>query len=277
MPVVLLGFGVLAFAAFLIVTAPARQRMADERERERAEQAAKDACLALKDEIDVMRGQGADLNAVAAAEARLRACGARTGVLAAWESPIASAQGKRRQIELEWSNYRTTADVDAIKRNNIRGTWLRLTDDYMTDIRAALAAAEGSRAGAEAVWRELLEWIAGAQNRATCFTVGAAPCSRYGLNEPHSNERAMDEIVRGLVPVIGTPDTIAKFGEFVWSQGDQAVASISGVPAEASLLGRTAALLRATEARAGVAFTPPRAAFAPRAPRIPSAVRSALK
>jgi hypothetical protein len=274
-PVILLGFGVLAFAAFLVVTAPARAAMMDERERKRAEAAARDACRALEDEIAVMRGQNADLNAVAAAEARLAACALRTGTTTLAAVAVKNAAGKRRQVEFEWSNYRTTVDVDAIKRNNIRGTWLRLSDDYMTDIRAALSAAR-DRADAEAIFRELELWIGAAQSRASCFIDGVAPCSRYGLNEPHNHERAMDEIVRGLLPVIGTPDVISRFGAFVWERGDDAVRVISGVPFDASLYGRTVALLRATEARSPT-FTPTAPAFVPRRASSGSALSRALR
>jgi hypothetical protein len=266
---------VLAFAAFLVVTTPARQAMSDERERKRAEAAARDACRVLEDELGAMRVQGADLNAIAAAEARLTACALRTGTTTLAAVAVKSAAGKRRQVELEWSNYRTTTDVDAIKRNNIRGTWLRLSDDYMNDIRAALSAAK-DRADAEAIFRELELWIGGANARASCFVDGVAPCSRYGLNEPHSHERAMDEIVRGILPVVGTPDVVSRFGAFVWERGDDAVRVISGVTREASLYGRTVALLRASEARPPT-FTPTAPAFVPRRASGGSALSRAIR
>lgn len=205
MPVVVVGVvGVLVFVGWLIASQPARDEARAKVEQAARASAAKSDCLALANELAARRGQGADVNEMRALEMRVQACARDTGAMAVWQAAVDAMRSKRRMVTDEWANYRTTADVDAIKRNNIRGTWLRLTDEYVGDARAALAMVRGDRAGLDALVAELWEWVSAANDRAVCFGDGAAPCSRYGLNEPHNVERATDEIMRGLLPVLGS-------------------------------------------------------------------------
>jgi hypothetical protein len=217
--IVVLGVCAMLLVGTLALTAPQRaEAMRKQREREQTI-AERDACLALRDEIAVRRRAGADVNELAALEARLANCARSTGAVQPWEASLAAMAGQRRQVDYEWANYRTTTDTDAIKRNNTRGTWLRLTDEYMTAAREALALAADSREGSQAIEAELLSWAASAHDRAVCFGNGASPCSRYGLNEPHNAERAHDEIDRGILPVLGSDGTMRTYSGFVSYRG----------------------------------------------------------
>lgn len=211
----LVALGVLGLMGFVYATKPARDKLSRDIATATAAAAARDACLALQDEITAMRGQGADLNAIAAMEARLASCAKRTGAISSWEALLSPARDKRRMIELEWSNYRSTDWADTLKRGSTLGTIWRLSDDYMVNIRDALAAAKDSAEGSRAIVEELEIFWPAADVRAICH---ATP-GMCGNGDP---DRALEEFKRAVAPVTGSAYVVERHGAFLDSLGSRA-------------------------------------------------------
>lgn len=161
-------------------------------------------CRDLEAQLRAMRVQGGDNNAIARAQSELYACYAAAkaagaeidlGLLHAEDCGLIEVQ-----IGREWEHYKSTAEEDALARNNIRQQILRLGGEMVACYRAAVPMLS-TVAGAARAKQLVANSIALTRERSACFRGGLAGCSRYGLNEPSGDERDSDEAQRVWLPL----------------------------------------------------------------------------
>lgn len=161
-------------------------------------------CDALRQERSRLAVQGGDVVEIARLDAQIRACTTEAASLGAnvdlGSETLKTCLAKSEQIEQEWAHYRSTGYDDAVKRNNTRGTMLRLGEELarcfsqaVTDAQNVVTLRQIRDAVSQAIGR--------AQAREQCYLSDASGCGRFGLNEPHGNDKAADERARVITPL----------------------------------------------------------------------------
>lgn len=165
--------------------------------REREKTQALSRCDELKAQRATMAGQGAEVTQLAILDTQIRLCYEAAGRVGANVDPsdrldLGACSDRGQQIEREWTHYRSTSGEDAVKRNNTRQTILRLGEEMAACYRDVVPRATTAEQ-LEVLLASARRQYALSQERAACFRSGAAGCSRFGLNEDHGNDRALQE------------------------------------------------------------------------------------
>ncbi len=207
---VVLSLGALALVAFLYVKSPeiARKRgeAQDKREAEQRQAAEVDRCRGLREQILVSAQQGRDPNETQNLQAAYQSCIAETGIADAYRAPLVGAEAKVRQVNAEWGHYLGTSKTDGGKRGSTLGAIIRLAAGFVTDVRGALNQATTRAQVMEIRAVVVNEWLPAARDRVACFIAGQGQCSRDGINEPHNNDRARDEYLASIAPIVGAAE-----------------------------------------------------------------------
>lgn len=207
--VVVLGLGAFALVAFLVLKTPEIQRerakAQDERAAEQRQIERVDTCKGLAEEARVAAQQGQDVNVVANLVARYQSCIVELGIAEAYRGPLLGAEVLQRQVKAEFSHYFGTSTEDFTKRSNTRQAWHRMSRDHHNNIRAAIGMAT-TEAQVEEIRAAARQWVAYAMDRVTCFLGGMGGCSRSGVSEPHNNDRAHEEYLVGVAPIVGAAE-----------------------------------------------------------------------
>lgn len=210
LPLIVAVIALVAAAAWRVASARASaQSEADTIERIKGGQEGE--CRALRDRLATMRVQGGNVEEQRKVEAALRRCETELERLGLdsdrFGAAVESIATIRTQIDQEWSHYRSTSDSDFVKRSNTRGTIRRLVVDVVRRLREALALA---RTGGEvdAVEHLALGVAREAFDRARCFELSQGGCGRSGVSEPDWDERAQDEYLSGVVPIVGAVEVL---------------------------------------------------------------------
>jgi hypothetical protein len=196
--------------------------------RNKAEAAAK--CAELQARRAGVAVQGGDVNELARLDQQIKACAMASAALGnevdLGAIVLENCVAKGELISQEWAHYRSTDGTDAIKRNNTRGTWLRMTEE-MTRCFAGAIDDSTTFEGAKKIQSAIRTQVAFAESRAACFDAGVSGCSRYGLNEPHNTERATDERNRGVIPL---REQLARIDAKIAAFGSQTInANVTGI------------------------------------------------
>lgn len=166
-------------------------------------------CQELEAELAAMSGQGGDQQAIAAKQAELRICyGQAEAAGAAVDLGRVRLEQCRimlRQCREEFAHYRSTDYSDAVKRNNTRGTILRVGENFVTCVREAGNATE-TLPGAEEALALAKEAFAEFEAQRLCYLYDQAGCGRFAVNEPHGNDKAGDVQARILTPLLAVID-----------------------------------------------------------------------
>lgn len=161
-------------------------------------------CEDLKRQRAALAVQGGDVVAIARLDAEIRQCAQSAQALGADVDlggvTLDGCVAKAEQIEQEWAHYRSTEYTDAIKRNNTRGTMLRLGEEMARCFEQAVAEAETPES-IERIRTALSRAIGKAEDRERCYRNDGSGCGRFGLNEAHGNDKASDEINRVITPL----------------------------------------------------------------------------
>ncbi len=172
-------------------------------------------CNALKARIAGARLQGGDLVLAAQLEAEYESCVAETnamgGSIDVAGAQLDSIEAAGSQLAVEWTHYKSTADTDAVKRNNTRSAILRIGEDMVRELRGAVMVTT-TLPVLDRIERFTREQALQSRARIMCWLSGEGGCSRYGVNEPHPNDNATDEIIR-----IGAPLGVVEMYGVEWS------------------------------------------------------------
>ena len=201
--------------AVIALVAAAAWRVASARAAAATEESIKGGqagqCRELRDQLARARVQGKSVEDAQKIEAALRQCEAemeRLGLdVDRWAGAMEEIQGLRQKIDQEWGHYRSTDTADAVKRNNTRNTIKRSADELMRKLRATLGIAS-SAAELDQLQSAALGVAADAFARARCFELSESGCGRMALNEPDWDERARDEYLGLVVPIVGAVEVL---------------------------------------------------------------------
>lgn len=201
--------------AVLALVAAAAWRVASARAAAATEESIKGGqageCRELRDQLARARVQGRSVEDAQKIEAALRQCEAemeRLGLdVDRWAGAMEEIQGLRQKIDQEWGHYRSTDTSDAVKRNMTRNTIKRSADELMRKLRATVGVAR-SAAELDQLRAVALGVAADAFARARCFELSESGCGRLALNEPDWDERARDEYLGLLVPIVGAVEVL---------------------------------------------------------------------
>lgn len=172
-------------------------------------------CENLRAELDELRSSGNGSSQRAAQlQAELTACtqeaqryGADASVA---EVTLQTCDALSGAIETEWMAYKSTPWGDAVQRNNKRQNLLSTGRRLVQCLRQALAEAaseealmspEGSAAIYKAIRGAAVVALGNAQGRYNCYKNDGPGCGRYGLNEDHGNDKAIQENEATVVPL----------------------------------------------------------------------------
>lgn len=162
-------------------------------------------CAEIRRQLVAARVQGGDAVAASQLASQLSDCLAQAAAEGAQIDPTSAAMldadTAYSQIEAEWAHYRSTDYSDSIKRNNTRGTMLRLGEGMAAAYRAAADAAV-TPSQLAVVRASLLRSIDASERRRNCYLSNEAGCGRLGVSEPHGDDKAGDEWSRVLDPMI---------------------------------------------------------------------------
>lgn len=181
-------------------------------------------CAQLRAQLAAVRVQGGDPVAAQRIEDELNACARDVAALggtvdAAGVQLLACDTAYEQQVQ-EFSHYRSTEYSDAVKRNNTRQTILRLGDDQVRCYNGAIAAAT-SPATLNIIRASILRTLEAAVDRRNCYLYDQRGCGRFGVNEPHGNDKAADEQQRIIDPLVASyRRATARVGELGGSLAD---------------------------------------------------------
>lgn len=189
--VIFLGFAVLAVAAVVLLP---KASAAKDLNATLAE------CDALRARLTGERVQGGNPVVAAQLEAQLNACLASANAQGAKvdtsDITLEACTLMQRNIDQEWTHYKSTVWADSVKRNNTRQQVLRLGEDMVACYRRAVLGAT-TIAGLNKIEAAVRESITGSYVRANCALSNEGSCGRLGpIEEPHNNDKATDELLR---------------------------------------------------------------------------------
>lgn len=194
--IALVGGGVVIVAVAVVLFPRAAQSW--------ARNAALSKCAELQRRRAQLAAQGTEVNELAALDSEIRACSSSAQALGAeldmGEVSLDGCLDKSAKIQAEWTHYRSTDYSDSWKRNNTRGTMLRLGEDMARCFMTAIDDAE-SAASLEKIKNAIAREIARAEDRERCYLNDVSGCGRFALSEPHGNDKAADERSRVIEPL----------------------------------------------------------------------------
>jgi hypothetical protein len=168
-------------------------------------------CAELEAQLATLRTQGGDANTANQLQVRLEQCygrardaGATLDLGAVLVRDCATAQ---RQMQLEFTHYRSTTFDDPVKRNNTRSTILRLCEDVAGCFTRAVSKAESPEVLRD-IKQIVVSTIADAVARRQCYQNDEPGCGRFALNEDHGNDKAAQETARCVAPLERVVETI---------------------------------------------------------------------
>jgi copper homeostasis protein CutC len=161
-------------------------------------------CAELEAQLATIRTQGGDANTANQLQIQLEQCygrakdaGATLDLGAVLVRDCATAA---RQMQLEFTHYRSTTYDDPVKRNNTRSTILRLCEDAAACFNRAVERAESVGALRE-IKQIVVSAIADTVARRQCYQNDEPGCGRFALNEDHGNDKAAQETARCVQPL----------------------------------------------------------------------------
>lgn len=196
MPVVIAIIGVAALALGAVVLIP--KVLAESAKTNKLNE-----CRNLQAELDSISIQGGDVNRQTQLRAAIARCVSEAraqGVdIDPGQAAIDSCRAQASTIDAEWAHYGTTAQEDAVARNNIRGSILKNGELMVSCIRNATRVAT-SLPVLDQIDAFAREQILRSYMRVKAYLNGGV-YSRYGLNEPHVNDKATDEYLKIAGPL----------------------------------------------------------------------------
>lgn len=161
-------------------------------------------CAELEAQLATLRTQGGDANTANQLQIQLEQCygrakdaGATLDLGAVLVRDCATAA---RQMQLEFTHYRSTEYSDSLKRNNTRSTILRLCEDAAACFNRSVERAESSGALRE-IKQIVVSAIADTIARRQCYQNDEPGCGRFALSEDHGNDKAAQETARCVQPL----------------------------------------------------------------------------
>jgi len=161
-------------------------------------------CAELQAQRAQLAVQGTDPVTLARLDSEIRACSQTAQSLGAeldlGDVTLEACVAKLEQINQEWAHYRSTEYSDAVKRNNTRSAMLRFGEEAARCASGAVEDAE-SVASLDRIRAALSKGIDEAEAHERCYLSDGSGCGRFGLNEPHGNDKAADERQRVIEPL----------------------------------------------------------------------------
>lgn len=168
-------------------------------------------CAELEAQLATIRTQGGDVNVANQLQVQLEQCygqardaGATLDLGAVLVRDCATAQ---RQMQLEFTHYRSTTYDDPVKRNNTRSAILRLCEDTAQCFTRAVSKAESAGVLRD-IKQIVVSTIADTIARRQCYQNDEPGCGRFALNEDHGNDKAAQETARCVDPLQRVVDAI---------------------------------------------------------------------
>lgn len=197
-----LVIGLVIIAVIVLVAVAAKVLPGVTQRNARADKIAE--CAGLQAELRGVRVQGGDATRAAQLEAAIAACIEQANALGAnidaGSVALLSADTGYEQIRQEYDHYRSTDYSDAVKRNNTRNTMLRLYDDVVTQYANATAASTTPE-GLANIRASILRSLDAAIQQANCYVTDGPGCGRFGVNEPHGDDKYRDMEDRAIRPL----------------------------------------------------------------------------
>jgi hypothetical protein len=107
-------------------------------------------------------------------------------------------------IDAQFAHYKATEYSDALKRNNTRGTMLAVGATLVACLQNALSTAIGMKnvQSVQLVANTIISALDAAMVRRDCYFYDQPGCGRFGVNEPHGNDKSADENRVTVQPLI---------------------------------------------------------------------------